>query len=131
MPQRQAKAPGTGSLLRRIVYRLAMIALVATGFIWVVQRSSESFDRSTEPAGFTRGVLHGALMPLALPNLVIGRDVTIYVSNNTGRLYKLGYTAGVNGCGLIFFGFFFWRLNRLRNRLRPVNGPVTTSAQAT
>jgi len=131
MPQTQAKAPGTSSLLRRIVFRLAMIALVASGFIWVVQRSSESFDRSTQPAGFTRGVLHGALMPLALPNLVIGRDVTIYVSNNTGRLYKLGYTVGVNGCGLIFFGFFFWRLNRLRKRLRPANGLVTTGAQAT
>lgn len=131
MPQTQAKAPGIKSLLRRIVFRLAMIALVASGFIWVVQRSSESFDRSTEPAGFTRGILHGALMPLALPNLLIGRDVTIYVSNNTGRLYKLGYTVGVNGCGLIFFGFFFWRLNRLRKRLRPVNGPITTGAPAT
>lgn len=131
MPQTQAQAPGIKSLLRRIVIRLAMIAVVATGFIWVVQRSSESFDRSTEPAGFTRGILHGALMPLALPNLLIGRDVTIYVSNNTGRLYKLGYTVGVNGCGLIFFGFFFWRLNRLRKRLRPIANSATASAQAT
>ena len=131
MPQTQAKAPGIKSLLRRVVLRLAMIAVVATGFIWVVQRSSESFDRTTEPAGFSRGILHGALMPLALPNLLIGRDVTIYVSNNTGRLYKLGYTVGVNGCGLVFFGFFFWRLNRLRKRLRPMAGPATPSAQAT
>jgi len=131
MPQTQAKAPRISSLLRRIVFRLAMIAVVAAGFIWIVERSSERFDRSTEPAGFTRGILHGALMPLALPNLLIGRDVTIYVSNNTGRLYKLGYTVGVNGCGLIFFGFFFWRLNRLRKRLRPVTGNPTASAQAT
>ena len=47
----------------------------------------------------SRGVLHGALMPLAWPNLLLGRDVTIYATDNTGRLYKLGYTLGVNGCG--------------------------------
>jgi hypothetical protein len=69
---------------------------------------------SAGPAGFQAGVLHGALMPLALPNLLIGDDVTIYATENSGRLYKLGYTAGVNGCGLLFFGIFFWRLSRLR-----------------
>ena len=118
MSSTQAKAPGLGHRLGRLVLRLAVIAVVFSGFILVVQRSSQSFDRSTEPADFTRGVLHGALMPLALPNLAIGQDVTIYAPSNTGRLYKLGYTVGVNGCGLIFFGFFFWRLNRLRKRLR-------------
>lgn len=119
MPPTQAKAPGIAHRIGRLVLRLAIIALVFTGFLWVIQQSSASFDRSTEPAGFTRGVLHGALMPLALPNLALGHDVTIYAIQNTGRLYKLGYTVGVNGCGLIFFGFFFWRVNRLRKRLRP------------
>ena len=131
MPQTQAKAPGMKGRLGRFAVRLAMIALVFTGFLWVVQQSSASFDRSTAPAGFTRGVLHGALMPLALPNLALGHDVTIYAASNTGRFYKLGYTVGVNGCGLIFFGFFFWRLNRLRKRLRPIANPATTSPQAT
>jgi hypothetical protein len=77
MPQTQAKAPGMGALLRRVLLRLAMIAAVASLFIWIVQRSSERLDRNTEPAGFARGALHGAMMPLALPNLLIGRDVTI------------------------------------------------------
>lgn len=53
-------------------------------------------------------------MPLALPNLAVGNDIIIYAPNNVGRLYKLGYTIGVNGCGLIFFGFLFWRLSRWR-----------------
>ena len=52
-------------------------------------------------------------MPMALPNLLVGRDVSIYSPNNTGVPYKLGYTAGVNVCGAIFFGFFYWRLNRI------------------
>lgn len=118
MPQTQAKAPSGNGLLQRIITRLLIIAVVTIVMIWVVQRSSAALDRVAEPAGFSRGLLHGALMPMALPNLLIGRDVTIYAAHNTGRLYKLGYAAGVNACGLIFFGFFFWRLNRIRKRLR-------------
>ena len=57
-------------------------------------------------------MLHGALMPMSLPNLLVGDDVPVYAPNNTGRTYKLGYAAGVNVCGLIFFGFFFWRIRR-------------------
>jgi hypothetical protein len=56
-------------------------------------------------------------MPCALPNLLVGNDVTIYAQNNTGRTYKLGYTCGVNACGAVFFGMFFWRLNRWRRRM--------------
>jgi hypothetical protein len=73
-------------------------------------------NRDPGPAGFARGVAHGALMPCALPNLLAGNDVTIYAENNTGRSYKLGYTVGVNGCGAIFFGLFFWRVSRWRRR---------------
>lgn len=98
--------------------RLLMIAAVAGSVFWLVQRSSERLDRSTEPAGFTRGLVHGALMPMALPNLLFGRDVTIYAPSNTGRFYKLGYTAGVNVCGLIFFSLSMWRIRRLRNEWR-------------
>jgi hypothetical protein len=66
------------------------------------------------PADFGTGVLHGALMPLALPNLLAGDDVTIYAEKNSGRGYKLGYATGVNACGLLFFGVFFWRIGRWR-----------------
>jgi hypothetical protein len=69
-------------------------------------------DRSGQPAGFGQGIIQGALMPMALPNFLIGNDVTIYAQNNTGVPYKLGYTAGVNGAGLLFFGCAFWRLSR-------------------
>jgi len=98
------------------VKRFLIILLVGTVFLTVVHRSAQRLDRNPEPAGFGRGVLHGALMPLALPNLLLGIDVNIYAANNTGRLYKLGYTVGVNGCGACFFGFMFWRVSRWRAR---------------
>jgi hypothetical protein len=104
--------------LLRLLLRLLTVAAVAISLGWVVQRSSALLDRDASPAGFARGLLHGAIMPMAMPNLLIGQEVTLYATNNTGRFYKLGYTAGVNGCGLIFFGYFFWRVNRTRKELK-------------
>ena len=115
----QAKAAATPTLARKILLRVASILVVAvlvaciTGALAKVSNKPDS-----GPAGFGRCVLHGALMPGALPNLLVGKDVPIYASNNTGRTYKLGYTVGVNGCGAIFFGFFFWRLNKWRKRAK-------------
>jgi hypothetical protein len=91
----------------------AILALAAC-IGWTLNRVSATLERSARPAGFRRGVLQGALMPMALPNLLVGKDVMIYSPNNTGVSYKLGYTAGVNACGAIFFGFFFWRVSRWR-----------------
>jgi hypothetical protein len=87
-----------------------------------LRRSAEIALRDDQPAGFNRGLLHGILMPIALPNLLVGNDVPIYAAHNTGRLYKLGYTVGVNGCGALFFGFLYWRLRRLRKAIAPPAG---------
>jgi hypothetical protein len=96
---------------------VALVLLAAVAIGWILNHVSAALDRSARPAGFSRGVLQGALMPMSLPNLLVGRDVTIYSPNNTGVPYKLGYTAGVNGCGAIFFGLLFWRLHRWKNGL--------------
>ena len=96
--------------------RLLSLLLVATVMGCVTRLFVSASAHVPGPAGFGRGVLHGALMPCAMPNLLIGHDVTIYDANNTGRSYKLGYTVGVNGCGAIFFGLFFWRISRWRKR---------------
>lgn len=69
--------------------------------------------------GFGRGMLHGALMPLAWPTLLTGHDQEIYSAHNLGRTYKLGYSLGVNVCGAVFFGWFFWRLQKWRRALLP------------
>ncbi len=103
---------------------LALAALIGS----LLNRVAASLDRSTRPAGFGRGVIQGALMPMSMPNLIVGRDVTIYSANNTGVSYKLGYTSGVNVCGAIFFGVLFWRLNRLRKWAAPKEEHRPTSA---
>jgi hypothetical protein len=119
MMDTQAKAAAPPGRARKILLRILSVLFIAfivgciTGALARVSNSPDS-----GPAGFRLGILHGALMPGALPNLLVGRDVTIYAPNNTGRTYKLGYTVGVNGCGAIFFGAFFWRLNRWRKLAR-------------
>jgi len=119
MSQTQAKepappSPAHPSAWRTAGKRLLLVALIGTTIVWMIHRSSERLDHAVEPAGFARGMLHGALMPMAMPNLLLGQDVTIYAPQNRGRLYKLGYTVGVNGCGALFFGLFFWRIQRWR-----------------
>jgi len=74
------------------------------------------------PPGFYRGLLHGALMPLAWPTLLAGHDQQIYADSHSGRTYKLGYSLGVNACGALFFGWFFTRLRRWS---RPTPQPPT------
>jgi len=100
----------------KIFLRILVILVLATAIGRSLNLIARSIDRGARPAGFARGMLQGALMPMAMPNLLVGNDVIIYTQNNTGVAYKLGYTAGVNACGAIFFGLFFWRVNRWRRR---------------
>ena len=115
MTDKQVKV-SAGQRAWKFSARLIAILVVAATIGAFLNRISASMDDSLRPAGFTRGILQGALMPMAMPNLLVGRDVTIYSANNTGLSYKLGYTTGVNGCGAIFFGFFFWRVSQWRKR---------------
>jgi hypothetical protein len=108
-----ASSAGGAKALRfavRVVVFLAVAWCVGT----LLHKATARADTDPSPAGFGRGALHGAMMPLALPGLALGKDVSIYAERNTGRTYKLGYTVGVNACGLIFFGVFFWRVRRWR-----------------
>jgi hypothetical protein len=95
--------------LRRWGAKVATLVLVGLvlgwGYRWAVPR----FYGPETTAGFWLGTLHGALMPTALPSLLMGHDVPIYAARNTGRSYKLGYIAGINVCGLLFFGLAFRR----------------------
>ncbi|HLP76518.1 MAG TPA: hypothetical protein VK327_06305 [Candidatus Paceibacterota bacterium] len=104
-------------IFKRLISVLVFAFCVGVG----MRHASALLERNAAPAGFTRGMLQGALMPAALPNLLVGNDVSIYNPNNTGVPYKLGYTCGVNVCGALFFGLFFLRLGRLRNSLTGAN----------
>lgn len=105
--------PARQDLLLKILRRLFFLVLLGLAFGWATHQAAGALERRAAPAGFVQGVLQGALMPIALPNLAFGNDVSIYALQNTGRTYKLGYTVGVNACGLVFFGFFFWRVRRV------------------
>ena len=102
--------PGTcPSWVKRLALKAATLVLLGLllgfGYDWAAPR----FYGPDRLAGFRLGVLHGALMPVALPSLLLGRDVPITAVQNTGRTSKLGYIAGINLCGLVIFGFAFWR----------------------
>jgi hypothetical protein len=60
--------------------------------------------------GLGYGMVHGALMPMALPALIMGEDITIYSDKNNGRPYKIGYIIGINVCGLVVFGTIFGKV---------------------
>ena len=110
---------------RNLARRAAWIILFAFLIGWSLNWVAQQLDRSHRPAGFIRGLAQGALMPASMPNLLIGKDVSIYAVNNNGVSYKLGYTMGVNACGAIFFGLFYWRLKGWRNRGRkPWSSPA-------
>ena len=94
-----------------------LIFAILTGLLFNLLRTT--FEGKVTVHGFGHGVLHGALMPCAFPNLLLGRDVPIYAVQNTGWGYNLGYVVGVNLCGAFFFGYFGWRWLRSRAGRRP------------
>jgi hypothetical protein len=105
-----------------LCFRIVMVAIFAIFVTTVLRRSDQWVTARGGLAGFGSGMLHGALMPGAMPALALGRDVPIYSAQNNGIPYKLGYTVGVNVCGAIFFGWTFWRVNRWRKKLQQ-SGP--------
>ena len=107
------------SAVSRFLRRLLPLVVAALLFSLLLPRIVRGSFAGEGKAGFGRGVVHGALMPMALPHLLLGKDVPIYAVENSGRTYKLGYTVGVNCCGAVFFGLLFWRLGGLRRKVAP------------
>ncbi|HEX3798772.1 MAG TPA: hypothetical protein VH413_08720 [Verrucomicrobiae bacterium] len=106
MAEDSAKA---SALWRRLPWGKAIkFILVTVLFGWFYGWASPHCFPEKQRVGFCWGMLHGALMPMALPTLVMDKDVEIFDSNNDGRFYKIGYIVGINLCGLIFFGSIFW-----------------------
>lgn len=123
MTETQVKAARPAGMAAKILRRVLSFVVFAAILAFVTNILISFSNKEPGPAGFKRGVVHGILMPGAMPNLLIGNDVTIYAPVNTGRTYKLGYTVGVNACGAVFFGFSFWRINRWRKRVKPGANP--------
>ncbi len=88
----------------RAALRLTVLGLVLG---WAYGWAGPHLYAEGRRHGFAWGMAHGACMPMALPALLLGREASIYSDSNTGRGYKLGYIAGINLCGLVFFGGAF------------------------
>jgi hypothetical protein len=111
------QSPPKSEIVRRnflmwLARKILVFLVVTILFGWFYAFASPLAFPKNKTAGFGYGMLHGALMPIALPSLAIGKDVEIYASENSGRLYKIGYICGINLCGLAFFGPLFWRPRR-------------------
>lgn len=103
--------------------RLTKFCLLALCVTWLEIHVNNWTHTEGVPAGFCAGMVDGALMPMSMPALMAGRDMPIYAVRNAGRIYKLGYTIGVNGCGAVFFGVVFWRFARWNNARRLRSSP--------
>ncbi len=91
-----------------------IIRLVVVGLLlgWLYAWGAPLIYRDKSAPGFWLGCAHGALMPMALPSLLMRKDVPIYAMVNQGRIYKIGYIAGINACGFVVFGLSFWKPQR-------------------
>ena len=106
-----------GFTLREWLRKIGIFMVLAVVFGWVFAKVSPQMFPREKQSGFAHGLLHGGLMPMALPSLVMGQDVDIFASNNSGRGYKVGYICGINLCGLIFFGSAFWSPKKKQDRI--------------
>jgi glycosyltransferase involved in cell wall biosynthesis len=109
------ETPPAFKLMLNAVRSILQFIIVGIIVGWILNHTAK-VGSTKEPAGFFLGMLHGALTPCALPNLAAGFDVQIYALNNVGRMYKLGYAAGINVCGLVFFAFLYSQISVWRKK---------------
>lgn len=102
-----------------LLIKAARFVAVTALFGWLYGWASPKCFPPDRQSDYVLGFVHGALMPMALPSLVMGKNVEIFASNNSGRPYKIAYICGINACGLVFFGSMF---------LSPKRKPVTSAS---
>ena len=102
------------SAVKHWVIKTAALVLLGLTFGFAYDWASTRYYGPDHVAGLPLGMMHGALMPAAFPILITGKDLPIYAPRNEGRLYNIGYIAGINLCGTLFFGVAFWRPRQSR-----------------
>ena len=95
-----------------MVLKNVLICVFVGLLIYLQSWAAKSSYSPENQADFKIGLLHGALMPAALPGLIGGHNLPIYAPNNSGPNYKIGYILGINMCGAIFFGLAYWGMGR-------------------
>jgi hypothetical protein len=107
--QKQTATPARLSKAKVIVIKIIVLTAISLGLGFAHNWASARYYQPDYVAGFHTGLLEGAIMPAALPGLLMGHDLPIYAPNNLGRPYKIGYILGLNTCGTLFFGVVFWQ----------------------
>ena len=102
------------SKAKAMAVKMLALTAISLGLGLTHHWASTRYYQPEYAAGFRTGLLEGALMPAALPGLLMGQDLPIYAANNTGRGYRIGYILGLNTCGTFFFGIAFWQPRRRR-----------------
>ena len=103
-------APANSMPLVKFIVVKSVLLIAVCVILGVAQAWMASWSyKPDRVAGFPIGLWHGMLMPAALPGMLMGQDLPIYATKNTGRPYNIGYAMGINGCGMLFFGVAFWR----------------------
>jgi hypothetical protein len=111
---KQIEVSALPSRVKEITIKIVALTLLGVAFGFAQGWASSRCYKPDHVAGFHMGILHGMLMPAALPGLLMGNNLPIYAPNNSGRTYNIGYAMGVNCCGTLFFGISFWRPRRRR-----------------
>ncbi len=119
--QKQVSTPAGPSKAKVIVIKIIVLTVISLGLVFAQGWAAPRYYRPDYVAGFHTGLLEGALMPAALPGLLMGHDLPIYAPNNVGRGYKIGYILGLNTCGTFFFGVAFWQPRRKCKKNRSVD----------
>ncbi len=105
-------APARVNWWRPALVQIVRLVVVGVLVGWFYAWGAPLIYRDKSTPGFWLGCAHGALMPMALPSLLMQKNVPIYAVVNAGRIYKIGYIAGINACGFVVFGLSFWRPRR-------------------
>jgi hypothetical protein len=103
---------GLSPRLKHWVVKISVLVLLGLLFGFGHGWAASRYYGPERVAGFHMGLLHGALMPAALPALLSGKDLPIYAPRNEGRPYNIGYILGINSCGTLFFGIGFWPMRK-------------------
>ena len=105
------------STAKVIIIKIIVLTAISVGLGFTYEWASSRYYRADYVAGIPAGFLEGAVMPAALPGLLMGHDTPIYAPNNLGRPYNIGFILGLNISGTIFFGVAFWQPRRRKKNL--------------
>ena len=111
---KEIEVPALPSKAKELTIKIVALTLLGVALGCAQGWASSRYYKPDHVAGFNLGVMHGILMPAALPGLLLGNNLPIYAPNNSGRTYNIGFAVGVNCCGTLFFGISFWRPRRRR-----------------